>query len=186
MNKLTIILLALLSVSCTTDKQQSNMTNEIAKVEIPKSNISNEVINITDEFYNLQIEIETTEYNKFNLMVSIELKNGGYYVSPNAKRDFTGKFNIDLGSYDNLDFDGNIIETPLSIEEYDQHPFVNGLVNWVRENTTYKQPLQIKSVRDFEVFGRIRFTIEPRCSLEEIPFAISYQNGIMKLFSPKC
>ncbi len=39
---------------------------------------------------------------------------------------------------------------------------------------------------NFEVFGRIQFTIEPRCSLEEIPFALSYQNGVIKIYSPKC
>ena len=186
MNKLILLLLAFISIACVTDNQQSITNKDISKFEQPKTIILSEVINIDDELYNLQIKIGRTESSTYNLMVSMELKNDSYFVSPNSKRDFKGKFFIDLGSYSHLEFKGDIIETPRSVEEFDPHPFVNGYVNWVRINTTYKQSLQIKSLDDFKVFGRIRFTIEPRCSLEEIPFAISYENGIMKLYSPKC
>lgn len=186
MNKSIILLLLFLNFGCTNDNQQANISKDIAKIEEPKTIITSEVLNITDDLYNLQIKIETTENNKHNLIVSVKLKNDSYFVSPNAKRDFKGKFYMDFGSYNNIDFDGNIIETPLSIEEYDPHPFVNGYINWVRVNTTYKQPLNMLSDDDFEVFGRLKFTIEPRCTLEEIPFAISCKNGKMKVYSPKC
>jgi hypothetical protein len=189
MNKSITILLLLLGYSCANDKQQNNASKDIAYLEESKTampSIKNETLNITDELYNLQIKIETTENNKHNLVVAIELLNGSHFISPYAKRDLKGKFYMDFGGFDNLAFDGNIIETPRSVEEFDEHPFTNGLVNWVRVNTTYKQPLNILSEDDFEVFGRIQFTIEPRCTLEEIPFAISYKDGVMKLFSPKC
>ena len=186
MNKSITILLLLLSFSCANDKKQSNTSNDIAKLEEPKEIITNEVLNINDELYDLQIKIETSKNNVHNLVVAIKLHNDSHFISPNAKRDFKGKFYMDFGSYDNLAFDGNIIETPRSVEEFDEHPFTNGLVNWVRVNTIYKQQLNLLSQDDFEVFGRIRFTIEPRCSLEEISFAISFKNGVMKIFSPKC
>ncbi len=119
-------------------------------------------------------------------MVAIELRNGSHYIYLNTKRDFKGKFYMDLGSYTHLDFDGAIIESSLSIEEYGPHSFTNGLVNWVSVNTTYKQSLHLKTKESFIVYGRLRFTIEPRCTLEEIPFAISYQDGVMKFINPKC
>jgi len=139
------------------------------------------------EPYEIDIQINEVGKNEYQLVIKMELQNGAHFVSPNAKRDFTGKFFMDLGSYEHLAFDGILLETPRSVEEIDPHPFVGGPVNWVRENTTYTQTLKLLSKDDFEVFGRIRFTIEPRCTLEEIPFAISYKNGVAKIINnPKC
>ncbi len=183
MNNFILVLLFLFGFNYVNNHQTKATNKNSVKIEEPKAN---EVINITDELYNLQIRIETTQNNKHNLVITMELHNGSHFISPNAKRDFKGKFNVDLGSYDDLTFNGNIIEIPRSVEEFDEHPFTNGLVNWVHVKTTYKQPLYIKSEDNFEVFGRVRFTIEPRCTLEEIPFAISYKNGVMKIIPPKC
>ncbi len=183
MNNLITLAVLLLIISTSKIKQEPETTQETVKIE--KSEIRNE-FTINDEDYTLHFKIDNSDNREPSLLIAIELHNNSHYISPNAKRDFKGKFYMDLGSYAHLGFEGDIIETPRSIEEFDSHPFVNGTVNWVRVNTTYKQPLQVKSNEDFEVFGRLRFTIEPRCTFEEIPFAISYKNGVMKLFSPKC
>ncbi len=148
---------------------------------------NNETSIIATEPYKIDIQINEAGKNEYQLVINMELHNGAHFVSPNAKRDFTGKFFMDLGSYEHLAFDGILVETPRSVEEIDPHPFVGGPVNWVRENTTYMQSLKLLSNDDFEVFGRIRFTIEPRCTLEEIPFAISYKNGVAKIINnPEC
>ena len=147
---------------------------------------TDEVLTISDDLYDLQIKIEATEDNTHNLIVDIKLHKGSHFISPYARRDFTGKFFMDLGSNTDLSFAGELIETPRSVEEFDLHPFVGGSVNWVRVNTTYKQPLQLKTQGDFEVFGRIRFTIEPRCSLEQISFSISSKSGKMQIKEAKC
>lgn len=183
MNKLTTIALLLLNITFSTSQQQLETIQETNKTEEPKVG---EEFTINDSLYNLHFQLEKTNDDKHNLVISIELKNGSYYISPNAKRDFTGKFFMDLGSYKDLTFNGDIQETPRSVEEIDPHPFVGGTVNWVRVNTSYKQPLQVKSQGDFVVFGRVIFTIEPRCSLEQIPFAISYKEGKMIFIDPKC
>lgn len=183
MKTFKILFLIFVSISWTSYSQQTNQI--VAALNIENS-ISTDEFKAIDEPYNIAIDIETTENNNSYLVISMELNNDSYYVSPNAKRDFKGKFYMDLGSYTNVDFEGKIIETPLSVEEIDLHPFVNGTVNWVRENTTYKQALNLKSKDDFEVYGRIRFTIEPRCTLEEITFGIVRQEGKMKITYPKC
>jgi len=183
MNKFKSLFLILLSINFTSYSQQSNQIAKVIEIENPR------MVNFPkpmDVPYNINIEIETTENNTSYLVISLKLYNGSYFVSPNSKREFKGKFYMDLGSYTDLDFEGDILETPRSIEELDLHPFVNGTVNWVRVNTTYKQALHIKAKDNFEVFGKIQFTIEPRCTLEEIPFAISYQDGILKIIYPKC
>ncbi len=183
MNKLATLVLVLLGISFGTSQEQTITSLEIVKIEKP------EIIKgftIEDEDYTLHFDIEKAKDNTYSLMVAIELHDGSHYISPFAERDFKGKLYIDLGSYTHLGFKDNIIETPRSTEEVDSHPFVNGTVNWVRVDTSYKLPLEIKSQEDFEVFGRLRFTIEPRCTLEEIPFAISYKEGLLKTFPPKC
>ncbi|NOR28462.1 MAG: hypothetical protein GQ540_08040 [Lutibacter sp.] len=185
MNTFKALFLLLISSSCHVYSQQSNQIAETLKVD--KSIMVNFPKPMEILPYDIKIEIETTENSTNYLVISLELKNGSYFISPNSKRAFKGKFYMDLGSYEDIDFEGKLLETPLSVEEVDLHPFVNGTVNWVRVNTTYKQALRIKSKDDFEVFGRIQFTIEPRCTLEEIPFAISVQNGVMKIIeNPKC
>ncbi len=176
----TNTLLLFLSIGWFSDNQQFNNLN---KIEDPKTD---EALTISDDLYDLQIKIETTEYNTHNLVFDIKLHKGSQFISPYAKRDFKGKFFMDLGSYNDIGFQGEIIETPRSVEEFDSHPFVFGTVNWVRVNTIYKQPLKLKAQGDVEVFGRIKFTIEPRCTLEQIPFSISYKSGKMQIKEAKC
>lgn len=183
MKKLTLLAFLLLSSYFSKSQDQTRINQEITKIEKIKKNNG---FTIYDQEYTLHFEIENTNNQKPILVISMKLHNNSHYISPFAKRDFKGKFYMDLGNYTHLDFDGDIIETPRSIEEFDPHPFVNGTVNWVRVNTIYRQPLQIKSITNFDVFGKLRFTIEPRCSLEEIPFAISYKNGVFKIKDIEC
>lgn len=183
MNK-SIVLLIILIFNCISDKKKELMVlsenNKPSKIKG-----INDFTTVYDKDYTLHFEIKNAKSNP-QLVISIKLHNNSYFVSPYAKRDFKGKFYMDLGSYKHLNFKDDIIETPRSVEEFDSHTFVNGVVNWVRVNTTYKQSLHIKSQEDFVVFGRVRFTIEPRCTLEEIPFGLSYQNGVITLIDPKC
>ncbi len=179
MNRLTIIVLLLLSLNSFS--QQSDNIFGITKME---DLYKDEAITLEDDQYTLKIKIEKTKSNKYNLIVDIELHNGSSFISPFEKKVFSGKFYMDLGEYDKLTFNGKIEEMPPSTASF--NTLNNETINWVKVNTKYIQPLKILSEGDFEVFGRVKFTIEPRCTLEEIPFAISYQNGIMKIFSPKC
>ncbi|GGG47946.1 hypothetical protein GCM10010976_19160 [Bizionia arctica] len=131
--------------------------------------------------YHLDLKIEDTENDLKQLVLFITLRDGAHFVSPNAERSFKGKFSMTLNENNKLKPREDLIEIPLSVEEIDTHPFVNGTINWVREDTTYKLPLNILTESDFEATGLIRFTIEPRCSLEEIPFVVRQQSGILSV-----
>lgn len=179
MNRLITIVILLLSVN--TFSQQSNNKFGITKME---ELYNNETLTIMDELYTLQIIIEKTENNKYSLIVDMALFNGSTFISPHEKKEFRGKFYMDLGSYDQLTFDGTIEEMPPSAATFDS--LNNETINWVKVNTNYKQPLNILSEGNFEVFGRVKFTIEPSCSLIEIPFAISYKDGVMTIIPPRC
>ncbi len=177
MNILAIVTaLFLMSIENSLEQKTTNSTYQIENTP--------EGINITDPLYNLQLKIETTANNNYNLIIDIKLGEGAWYISPFETKNFTGKFYLDLGSYEALSFGENIIETPRAVASYDG--FADAPVISVKENTAYKQPLNKLRESNFEVFGRVQFTIEPRCSFEEIPFAITYKDGVMKLSSPKC
>lgn len=179
MNIQTIFVLLLASLTFSKSQQQIEKSQEITA--IVTSEISND-FTINDKDYTLNFSLKKVSDQKATLIIAIKLHNAAYYISPFSKRESKGKFYMDFGSYTNLNFEDDIIETPRSIED-----FANGYVNWVRVNTTYKQTLNILSKDDFEVFGRVKFTIEPRCTLEEIPFGISYQDGVLKIIkNPKC
>lgn len=189
MNKLITILLILFSFGCTKDKQESSITSaNIVKLKDSKitktTTITDNVLTISDELYTLQFKIEKTKINQHNLVLDMKLHKGAHFISPFEKKHFSGKFFMDLGSYKDISFDGDIIETPKAVSRYDG--FENIEVIWVHENTTYIQPLKVLSNDDFKVFGRVQFTIELRCSLEQIPFAISYKDGEFMFIDSKC
>jgi len=164
-----------------------NLKEENNTINIENTSVSEPLI-ITDDLYEIKLTIEETENQLYTLVVSIELRDNAHFISPYAKGDFSGKFYMDLGETIQLDFYGKIQETPPSVEEYDPHPFVEQDVNWVRVNTVYKQPLLLLAQKDFQVMGRIQFTIEPRCTFEEIPFRIIYNSvsGEMRIADAEC
>jgi len=166
----------LLLLSVTFNTQQSRYNTKPAKIE--------EQLKITDELYTVQFKTENTGNNKYNLIIAIDLEVGASFISPFERKELTGKFYMDFGSYDKINFDGNIIETPRAFAVLDRMSFEP--IIWVKENTTYTQPLVLLSEGNFEVFGTLKFTIEPRCTLEIFPFAIKYQDGEITIVDAKC
>ena len=76
--------------------------------------------------------------------------------------------------------DDVITETPKSTELID--PWQGGPVNFVRENTIYKQQLFFKGKPvDFKISGKVSFTIEPRCTFETNEFTIYSKSGKISL-----
>ncbi|MEE9348676.1 MAG: hypothetical protein V3U80_01360 [Flavobacteriaceae bacterium] len=146
----------------------------------------NNALIITDSLYNLKIEVKKTEDNIFNLVISVDLKNGGYYVSPNTKKDYKGKFYTDFGSYKDVSFKGELQENKLEKSTTDPFPNVEDPENNVFENAIFTQELNLKTTDEFFVMGRIQFVIEPRCTMEQIPFMITFKNGKMIVTEAKC
>lgn len=182
MKKATLILFLLILINCT--KKKNNTTNTIASNN--KINYTETSLNYFDSQkkvtkpYQLNIKSEKIKNNIHEITIAIALNNGAYFVSPNSERDFKGKFKVIFDKYETIKLTNKLQEIPLSVEEIDPHPFVNGAVNWVRKDTKYKQRIQLTSKNDFQVEGIIQFTIEPRCSLEQIPFIIKHENGKLK------
>lgn len=185
MYKSVIYSLIFLSTACIQTKTMNTESNQELATLTDNENQNSLEFNgnplfITDP-YDIKLSIKETENSGYQLVTEIILKNDSYFVSPHSKVAYKGRFSSDLQKNKNLEMINKIIETPRTVEEIDPHPFVNGPVNWVRENTTYRQPLKLHTDSDFEVSGLIKFTIEPRCSLEKIGYTISYKNGKMSV-----
>ena len=114
------------------------------------------------------------------------LYNNAYYASSNSKKDFKGKFSFFINDNTFLTLKSKLIETPLLIKATDSEAADNQSSDWIRENTYYKQQLEIKTSEDFRVTGYIQFTIEPRCTLEKIPIIIKSEKGNVKFEIDRC
>lgn len=183
MNRFQITAILLLGISCNSDKRLPQDAIASIEINVPGYTSTKTTFNgpfFPAEPYQLTLKMLKLENDMYDFIVGMQLYNGSYYVSPNAKRDFKGKFTILIDDTEEFQLISDLIETPLSVEEFDPHPFVNGNVNWVRENTTYNQKIQRRSDTDFQVMGKIQFTIEPRCTLEQIPIIIKFKDGEMR------
>ena len=185
MNKLATIAFVLLSITFSTSQQQSEKTIENIVTVQPET--FEEVI-VDKKEYTLKISIENTDNKNPILVIEMLLKNGAHFISPLEKKDYTGKFHFDFGSYKDLEFEGEVSESPRSVAKvlYPNYTSKREGTLWITENTIYKQALNLKTTNDFEVFGRVQFTIEPTCTFEETPFAISYKDGKFTFVDPKC
>lgn len=131
--------------------------------------------------YEASFDMVQLEDELYQLVIKMDLFDGAHFVSPNAVRDFSGKFTLHLDDSDHLALIDKLEESPLSKEVYDPHPFVKGKINWVFVNTKYRQNLVRTTADNFQVKGYIQFTIEPRCTLENIPIIIKYEGGKMRV-----
>lgn len=186
MNNSLIYGFAILSITynCTNVNSQDFAANATAQdsVYVMPTHFSDDLVR-DDVLYTSLIRVDKQHDDDYVLSVQMNLKKDAHFVSSNAKRDFSGKFTIVLNEPGKIQTIGTLIENPLSIEELDQR---EGLVNWVRKNTHYRQKLRVLSGGNFEVKGHIQFTIEPRCTLEKVPFILSYVDGKLILRIDGC
>ena len=186
MNRILLGMALLLSISCNTNAQPiDKVMASLEPLDLNKNMAINESEN-TKKPYTIALKYDRVDDNTFTLIIDMGLEDDAHYVSPNSKVAYKGRFTVFLKDHSGLELQGDLIEIPRTVEEIDPHPFVNGPINWVRENTNYTQQVKINTHEDFEVLGHIQFTIEPLCTLEKIPVIITYKNGIFKFELFEC
>jgi hypothetical protein len=176
------LLLISLNYNCTEMNSQETAVNTTMQdsVYVGPTHFSDDLIR-EDSLYTSIIRVDKQNKDEFVLSIQMNLKKNSYFVSPNEKRDFTGKFTVVLTESEKLIPTGAMIENPISKVDHYQ-----GNANLVRENTNYKQTLKVISTKNFEVYGYIQFTIEPRCTLEKIPFILSFVDGKLRVKMDGC
>ena len=159
-------------------------TNEVGIATTPKNIVVtffNDDLVFEDKLYTILLRVDKQKNDDYQMSIEVFLKNNAYFVSPNQIGSFTGKFTMVLSEPEKIIEKGAILETPLSKVDYS-----HGSVMLVHENTSYKQTIAIVTKDNFEINGFLRFTIEPSCTLEKIPFVISYTNGKLILKKVSC
>jgi len=155
-------------------------TKSVDSVYVGPTYFSDDLVR-EDSLYTTIIRIDKQSEKEHLLSIQMNVKKNSYFVSPTDPGSFTGKFTIVLTEPQHLQTNGAIIEIPLSKVDANE-----GFVKWVRQNTHYKQSLKVLTNENFEVSGHIQFTIEPRCTLEKIPFILSYVDGKLSVKMDGC
>ncbi|WP_442266531.1 hypothetical protein ACSIGC_02125 [Tenacibaculum sp. ZS6-P6] len=183
----------LFTISCKkenkVEKKQDNTIAETVKTNNYISPYDSFVYDFSKNInlYELTMKTFQIDKDKHSFEIDIKLIQGAFFVSPKSKGDFKGKFRVEISDNKHIAIEKGITESPLSKEVFDSHPFVNGYVNWVKENTIYNKNYKIKTPREnFTVTGVIKFVIEPRCTLEEIPFIIVHERGELRVRRDDC
>lgn len=189
MKNLILSFCLLLFISCKIDSSKTETAStDSVFVQIAKSEPRNLTVygpKLPENPYELKLETHKLSEGIYDLEMKMYLYHDAFYASPNEKKDLKGKFTFVIANNDFFTLENNLIETPLSAEKHDYYSSDYG-PKWIRENTSYKQKLEITSEEDFEVRGHIQFTIEPRCTLEKIPVFIKYEKGVMKFEIDGC
>ncbi|MBT8261577.1 MAG: hypothetical protein KJO05_02065 [Bacteroidia bacterium] len=180
----------LLLLSC--NQSNSEPLKELALLSESERIVENEkdytyyYDSISRDDYQIKLGVLELSNDEFELVISMKLFRESHYISPNAKRDFKGKFFVEFDDSEDLSFLADMEEIPLSVEEFDEDPFVDGYVNWVRKATRYVLKVKRNKTDDFGISGNLQFVIEPRCTLEKIPLIIVNQGGYLKFHVRGC
>ena len=177
MKTIITLIVVCLGLSCTTKKaerQELDKTNLVVKTVESKK---------MDEPFNIIMQMNKINGEHYSLSATIELDSGSYVISPYSTDDFYLPFSMVINDTSALIVQGDLSETPASVEEHD--PYLNLSIKVVRVNTTYQQHLKIASKDDFEVAGLIEFLLEPSCVPYDVEFTISSRSGKLEVKKTK-
>ena len=152
-------------------------TRKVSMYDVPLTDRSAAL----DHPYDLEVSLEKAGGNRYTLTTMMKLHGGSFYISPFSTGDFKGKFHLEVANQGHVVLDDEFTEAPRSKEEIDLHQFVNGPVNWVSVDTKYEHSFTVTSREDFDVGGKYIFTIEPKCTLEQVPFMLKYRAGVLTI-----
>jgi hypothetical protein len=172
MKNLFVLLTFATLLACSTENEDS-VSEETAEVA------QNEDTPTTTNSYSLDLEISKVNEEEYDLNVTIDPEEGSYVVSPFSQDTILGKFEVSIDDNANMIADGNLSESPNSVEEFDEALEEN--VRFAKEKTTYTQRLKLQTQDDFSVKGSVWFVYEPQCTLEEINFMITYKGREMSI-----
>ena len=141
---------------------------------------------ITHDHYEIKLGVLDLGDDEYELVINMRLLNDSFFVSPNEKRDFKGKFAVFYDDTAHLTLSSEMEEIPKAIGEIDPHVFMDGKVKVVRDQTRYVQKVKRNSTEDFNNSANLQFVIEPSCTMEKIPLIIVNQGGYLKFHLRGC
>jgi hypothetical protein len=134
--------------------------------------------------YLIDIKIERGVDNSYYLVSTIDFLEESYIASPFSIHDYTGKFRSEVFENEHLEL-GEL--TSDSAKPSKPQVFTHAEpADWIKEKTVFRQRISLNTANDFLVGGKLSFTIEPNCTFEIIPFAISNKSGRLQVEPDRC
>lgn len=170
MNRLVGFFFLLMCASCAVIGQDEDRTSK-ATVD--------DAASFFDNPYRLNLQLRAMKDKRYELMATVELDSACYFVSPYSSDTYKGYFKLNLNENEWLHLDSNFVESPRSVAKLDR--WQGGMSHFVEETTSYSYSFTVNSKDDFKVLGLVQFVIEPKCTLEEIPFSITMKEGELSI-----
>jgi len=192
MNRIIICLLLFTFLSCKNTKQNTELAINLKTIEDTSEIIKPEYGPLftatipNRSSYETGLKIEQGENNTYLLVVDMKLLDGAYYASPFSKKSLDGNFKITIKNENKIELTGTLSETPSTLDAQNGYPLVNSPINWVRDNTKYKQPFELITEKDFKIQGTVEFVLQPRNTEEFIPFTIESKDGKLEIMVDGC
>jgi len=157
----------IVSLSCSNG--QNSKTNE---------RTSADNFNTIEESYSIELSVEKINDTEFKLVTKIRLDSMSY-MAPISNSTMSGIFKININDSIYLNSNHKLIEHACPI--ITNYVWINAPYKVILGYVEYDQKLSLVSSTSFVTSGVFQFVIEPRCTLEKIPFTLSYKNGDMKV-----
>lgn len=157
----------IVSLSCCNGQNVS--TDEAFAV----TNIENSI-----EPYSLEFSVIKVSATEFKLVTVIRIDSLSYMM-PISNTTMSGIFKTSINDSVFLNSNYKLVEHGCPVVT--NFVWSNAPQKVINGYVEYNQKISVISTKDFVTTGVIQFVIEPRCTLEKIPFTISYVNGEMKV-----
>jgi len=166
MNKLLMFSIMLLNIACSSGQETVRLPGQ--------SSIDNQF----REPYSISLSVEQLNDSMYSLHAKIKIDSISYMM-PIVNKTMTGIFKVKFLDSAVMNSNYNLIEKACPVVM--NYVWSNPPHKVIKGKVEYVQKFSIRTQTDFVSKGVIQFVIEPRCTLEKIPFVLSYKNGILKV-----
>ena len=182
---ITSLFAILLFTSCSGEESVSDETAE----EVQKDSIEGDPY--TDRYgedidyqpFDISFEIEKQGKDNY-LVIHTDIAEGSFILSHYADPSMRGRFLITFDNNEFIKTETPLVESPGPIEEAYYWSDDEKEKKLLDKQTT-KQMLNISSNKDFEVRGKVTFTVEPSCNFWRSEFSISQSSGKLDVIQGK-
>ena len=129
--------------------------------------------------YSIDFNVRVLSNTEFAIDVTVIPDDGSYILSQNCEGDFLGKFSIVFPENTFITERGALAETPETGTIYE--PFSKTHTKAITSKTVCTQNYTINSEEDFSTSGKVQFVIEPKCTMEQHPFELKMENGVLAM-----
>ena len=136
------------------------------------------VMEQADEPYSIDFSIEELNDSVFNLRALIKIDSLSYMTSI-VNKTMSGIFKVRFMDSLVLNSNYNLIEKACPVVT--NFVWSNAPQKVIIGKVEYIQKLTVNARNKFIAKGEIQFVIEPRCTLEKVPFTLFYNNGNIKI-----